>query len=279
MILFSSCSSFAPARRGRMAGRCCAAALAWLATAGAPAEGAPTAKDAAPALLSTGSAPKWKNDKELKALAEAGDPEASFEWGDRLLEGVGMTADPAVAVPFFERAAQADRADAWFRLGKIFHEGLGVPRDYARGFGYFVEAARRGVPEAQHNVGAMLVSGRGVKRDYAEGLAWLIVAEKFGAMSMAQAQVRARLTKRPAEIARGERRAVELLAEIETKGAAAPKAVLRTGTAPAGAFAAGLEPFKPAAPTPPKVTLDAGPGGLPPVAPSWPTLPAAGGKP
>lgn len=264
------------ARRGRLAVRCGVLVPGVLALAGVAAVGASPApvKDVAPALVSTGSAPRWKNDRELKAAAEAGDPEASFAWGDRLLEGVGGPADPAAAVPFFERAAQADRADAWFRLGKIFHEGLGVPRDYARGFGYFVEAAQRGVPEAQHNVGAMLVSGRGVKRDYAEGLAWLIVAEKFGAMSMAQAQVRERLARRPAEIAKGERRATELLAEIETKGAATPKAVLKA-TATAGRE----EPLRPAPPPPPEVQVEARSGALRPAAPALPLLPATGTKP
>lgn len=274
MISYFAGSPLIRVRREARSIRGCAAALAWLALAGALSAGAPPATDAAPALVSTGSAPKWKNDRELQAAAEAGDPEASFAWGDRLLEGVGRPADPAAAVPFFERAAQADRADAWFRLGKIFHEGLGVPRDYARGFGYFVEAARRGVPEAQHNVGAMLVSGRGVKRDYAEGLAWLIVAEKFGAMSMAQAQVRARLAKRPAEIAKGERRAAELLAEIETKGAATPKAALKESAA-----APAEERFRPAPPPPPQVKVEARPEAFRPAAPALPTLPATGTKP
>ena len=170
-------------------------------------------RDAAPILISK-DGPAWRNDAELRRHAELGNPQAQFEWGERLLNGDGVDRDFAQARALLEKAAQAGVAEASFRLGKIHHDGLGVPRSLARGFTYYAEAARRGVPEAQHNLGAMLVSARGVRRDYVEGLAWLIVATKSGAVSTAEQQTRERLAKRPNDIAQAEQRAKELLSAL-----------------------------------------------------------------
>jgi len=174
-----------------------------------------TGGDSPPVLVSTkGRAPLWKNLSELQQYAKQGNPQACFELGGRYLEGDEVSADTARAIALFEQAALGGVMDANFRLGKIYHDGLGVPVDYARALTYFTLAARAGVPEAQHNIGAMLVSARGVKRDYIEGLAWLIVAGKSGATTDAEAQVRARLAKRPADIQAGEARARELLKDL-----------------------------------------------------------------
>ncbi|HYC71028.1 MAG TPA: hypothetical protein VEB66_07475 [Opitutaceae bacterium] len=162
--------------------------------------------------------PAWKSLKELEKFAEKGDPAACMELGQRLLDGNGLAADLVRARQMFEKAAGAGVPDAFFRLGKIHHDGLGVPADPGKGFEYFLEAARRNVPEAQYNVGAQLASGRGVRRNYVEGLAWLIVATESGAAGDGEAQLRARLKGRPADIAAGEKRAAAIIAAM-AKGA------------------------------------------------------------
>lgn len=206
----------------------------------------------APVLISTdGGGPQWKNVEELKGFARRGNAEACFELGDRLMHGDGVTKNLPEARQYLERAAQGGNANAWFRLGKIYHDGLGVPANRAKGFDCYTEAAKRGVPEAMHNVGAMLVSARGVKRDYVEGLAWLKVAPAHGAVSSAEQQVRRRLERRPAEIARADARAKELLAAISDPN--------NTGVAPKVAApgpAITKQPsFEPAAAPPPKVEI------------------------
>lgn len=171
--------------------------------------------DAAPQLISTqGGGPKWKNVAELQSFAAKGDPQACFELGERTLEGDGVPKDAAKAIPLFETAAKGGIANAWFRLGKIYHDGLTGTPDYGWALEYFGNAARARVAEAQHNIGAMLVSARGVKRDYIEGLAWLIVAKKSGAPSDAEAQVRTRLSRRPADITAAETRAAEITGDL-----------------------------------------------------------------
>lgn len=171
--------------------------------------------DAAPQLISTqGGGPKWKNVAELQSFAAKGDPQACFELADRTLEGDGVPKDAAKAIPLYETAAKGGIANAWFRLGKIYHDGLTGTPDYGWALEYFGNAARARVAEAQHNIGAMLVSARGVKRDYIEGLAWLIVAKKSGAPSDAEAQVRTRLSRRPADITAAETRAAEITGDL-----------------------------------------------------------------
>ncbi len=171
--------------------------------------------DALPQLISTkGSGPKWTTLEQLKQFAAKGDPQACFELADRSAEGDGVPRDLKQAAVLFEQAAKGGVTNGWFRLGKIYHDGFDGAPDYGRALDHFTTAAKIGVVEAQHNIGAMLVSARGVKRDYIEGLAWLIVAKKSGAASDAETQVRARLAKRPADIAAAETRAVEIARDL-----------------------------------------------------------------
>lgn len=231
--------------------------------------------DAPPQLISTkGGGPKWKNVTELQQFADKGDPRACFELAERCLEGDGVPRDAAKATALFEKAAKGGLADGWFRLGKIHHDGLAGAPDYGWALEYFTKAAQAGVVEAQHNIGAMLVSARGVKRDYVEGLAWLILAKQSGAPTDAEAQVRARLARRPVEIASAETRATELAGDLPN---ATVRAILTGKTtrppplAPTSVAKAAVVPPKPVSePTvPPKVAV--------PMAPITPTLPS--GKP
>ena len=171
--------------------------------------------DTPPQLISTkGGGPKWTTVEQLKQFAVKGDAQACFELADRSLEGDGVPQDVTKAAALFEQAAKGGVANGWFRLGKIYHDGLGGEPAYGRALDHFTTAARAGVVEAQHNIGAMLVSARGVKRDYVEGLAWLIIAKQSGAASDAEAQVRSRLAKRPADITAAETRAVEIAKDL-----------------------------------------------------------------
>jgi hypothetical protein len=118
----------------------------------------------------------------------------------------------------------------------------------------------------------MLVSARGVKRDYVEVLAWLILAKQSGAPSDAEAQVRTRLAKRPAEIVSAEARAAELAGDLPN---ATVRATLTGKTTrppplpPTPVAQPTIVPPKPEPTTPPKITV--------PMTPITPTLPP--GKP
>lgn len=218
---------------------------------GVPAVVAFAAADAGPQLIA--QKPRWKNIEELKRFVAQGDTIACLEYGERLLNGDGVAADPAAAREVLAKAAAAGAGDALFRLGKLWHDGIGGPRDYGRAMELYADAARAGVPEAMHNVGAMLVSARGVKRDYVEGLAWFIVATKNGAVSDAEQRTRERLAKRPQDIAAAEGRAKEIAKALQQvkDEAARPRYVVRDG-AGAGAAGAPATPALPKSIAPPK---------------------------
>jgi len=208
------------------------------------------------------SGPKWKTPEQRQQFAEHGDPQACFELGTALLDGIGLTADPVAARGWLEKAARGGVADAMFRLGKMNFDGVGGPKSVEFALDYYAQAAVLGLPEAQHNVGAILVSGRGVKRDWAEGFAWLIVAEKNGAASDAVARTREHLAKRPADIAAAEKRAEEILAALADpakRASAAPR------FSTVGALPATPPPIsEPKPDAPGKVKVDLGPGFTPP---------------
>jgi len=229
--------------------------------------------DAPPQLISTkGGGPKWKNVTELQQFADQGDPQACFELAERRLEGDGVPRDVAKAAALYEQAGKGGVVNGWFRLGKIHHDGLAGAPDYGWALEYFTKAAQAGVVEAQHNIGAMLVSARGVKRDYVEGLAWLILAKQSGAPTDAEAQVRIRLAKRPAEIASAETRAAELAGDLPhaTVRATLTGKTTRPPDLPAAPVAKPVVVTpKPEPVAPPKITV--------PMAPITPTLPP--GKP
>jgi hypothetical protein len=225
--------------------------------------------DLPPQLISTkGGGPKWQNVAELQSFAAKGDPQACFELADRSLEGDGVARDVAQATKLFEQAAKGGVINGWFRLGKIYHDGLAGTPDYGWALEYFTKAAQAGVVEAQHNIGAMLVSARGVRRDYVEGLAWLILAKQSGAPTDAEAQVRERLARRPAEIAAAEARAAELAGDLIQ---ATPRATLTGKTTrppplpPAPVAKPAVVAPKLESVAPPKITV--------PMAPITPTLP------
>lgn len=225
--------------------------------------------DAPPQLISThGGGPKWKNVPELIVFAAKGDPQACLELGDRTLEGDGVPRDVAKAATLYEQAAKAGAADGWFRLGKIYHDGLLDVPDYGKALDYFTTAAKAGVVEAQHNIGAMLVSARGVKRDYIEGLAWLIVAKQAGAASDAETQVRARVSRRPADITTAEARAAEIVADLPNVVVHATLLNKPVAPVPPPAEKPGIVLSKPDPVAPPKVVVPLSPA--PPVTPGKP---------
>lgn len=177
--------------------------------------------DSGPVLISTtggggGDGQKWPDFAALQKAADAQDPDALNELGHRYLEGTPDTPKNITrALLNLEDAARLGQRDAHFRLGKLYADGVEAPRDHAKALAHYKAAALAGDPISQHNLGAMISSGRGVKRDYAEGLAWLILAaRKNPEAAGSEKKLRDFLSKQPAVIAAGEKRAAEIDDEI-----------------------------------------------------------------
>ena len=79
--------------------------------------------------------------------------------------GIGRSADPALAYFWYSAAADQGHVPAQYNLGVAAAQGKGAPRDYAIAALWFERAARNGLPDAQYNLGQMHESGIGVPRD------------------------------------------------------------------------------------------------------------------
>jgi len=76
----------------------------------------------------------------LEQAAAAGLPAAQFLLGNACRDGEGVPADPAMALAWWEAAAEAEDAEALQALAQAWREGgLGLPRDEARAATYLAE--------------------------------------------------------------------------------------------------------------------------------------------
>lgn len=109
-----------------------------------------------------------------------GDSDSHSVLGQCYLYGLGeLRRDPFQAVQHF---LQADRtAKAWLLLGTCFQDGLGVDADSAEAIEWFEKAANADNREAQYLLAKAMLDGRGpVKYDNALAIQWLQRAVKGG---------------------------------------------------------------------------------------------------
>jgi uncharacterized protein len=96
----------------------------------------------------------------LEKAASAGDPEAMFEFGRLLEQGLGVDQDVTRALKLYREAAELDFPDAINDLGFLhFQGGVGVPRDEERAITFFARAADLRHPEAMFNYAALIDDG------------------------------------------------------------------------------------------------------------------------
>jgi len=93
----------------------------------------------------------------IRDVAERGAPAAQLVFGQLLLDGHGVAADPAAALAWFERAAECGDAEGWNMVGRCHERGWGVAQDYDRAAACFAQAARRGHVWATVNLAQILM--------------------------------------------------------------------------------------------------------------------------
>jgi TPR repeat protein len=104
-----------------------------------------------------------------RPLAEAGDPDASFNMGQAYRLGRGVLVDMSVAQTWLERAAQKDHIDAQATLGLLlFQNGNQVD-----GLKWLKSAAEKGDARALLVYGTALFNGDGVAQDPVLGYAYV----------------------------------------------------------------------------------------------------------
>jgi TPR repeat protein len=104
-----------------------------------------------------------------RPLAEAGDPDASFNMGQAYRLGRGVLVDLATAQTWLERAAEKGHVDAQTTLGLLlFQNG-----NQADGLKWLKGAAEKGDPRAMLVYGTALYNGDGVPQDPVLGYAYV----------------------------------------------------------------------------------------------------------
>jgi TPR repeat protein len=101
----------------------------------------------------------------LRERAEAGEVEAQYQLGLRLLHGVGVRTDYTEAERWLRLAAQHELPGAQFCLGYMHDEGMGLRRDAQEAARWYEAAAKGGDTDAQHNLSLLKWHGTGVKKD------------------------------------------------------------------------------------------------------------------
>lgn len=84
----------------------------------------------------------------LRKAAEAGQPEAQYNLGVSLMDGVGTAAGPVEANRWLQSAAEQDWVDVQFKLAYSYALGRGVELDMNEAFRWFERAAENGDAEA-----------------------------------------------------------------------------------------------------------------------------------
>jgi TPR repeat protein len=81
-------------------------------------------------------------------------PLAHVVYGNMLLVGEGVEADPARAIALYEAVAR-DFGLAQFTLGLVYAQGIGVPQDSVKALEWFRLAESYGVNEATEQIAAL----------------------------------------------------------------------------------------------------------------------------
>jgi hypothetical protein len=116
----------------------------------------------------------------LRKAAEQDDVLGLNAFAAYLLQGEGITPNPAEAVRLFQRAAALESADAQAALGACYEEGKGVDKDVSTACSWYLLAARNGNVIAQCRVGLFYMQGIGCTENRTAGFAWLRLAAKNG---------------------------------------------------------------------------------------------------
>lgn len=130
------------------------------------------------AYLASDYATAWR---EIKPLADAGNPQAQYYLGTMYNHGHGVPRDPGTAALWYEKAARAGHADAPFTLGFLLYYGADrFEPNPAASAPWLDIAARAGNPVAQHLLAGLYMTGTGVPADHAVALRWALSAADRG---------------------------------------------------------------------------------------------------
>jgi len=114
--------------------------------------------------------------RELRPLADAGDPAAQHALARMFFAGQGMPRDAAVAMGWERKAAAMGEAAAQLDLATRYENGIDVPVDLEQAAKWYELAAEHGAPVAQYRLALLYFNGVGVAQDFVTAHMWLNLA-------------------------------------------------------------------------------------------------------
>lgn len=84
------------------------------------------------------------------------------------------------ALSFFRMAADQGHPDAQFEVGQMLAQGLGTTQQFEEAAQWYLLAAKQGHAKAQFHLGFLYAHGQGVEQDYAKAYQWYCISEQCG---------------------------------------------------------------------------------------------------
>lgn len=116
----------------------------------------------------------------VRAAAEGGVVQAQLVYGQWLLDGHGVQADPQQAIQWFRHAARHGEPMALNMLGQCHAHGWGVPRNLLMAAYWYRLAALGGLDWGMYNYATALTLGQGTEQDRPAALTWFRKAAALG---------------------------------------------------------------------------------------------------
>ncbi len=166
----------------------------------------------------TAEAVKWyrRASPHFLAAAEQGDAEAQYIIAVMCNSGHGMNRNLTEAAKWYEKAARQGRTHAQYKLGELYCRGSGHSRDPRRGAYWYHIAAKQGYGLASAGLGRLYAEGLGLVQDFVEAYKWFNLGAAQGDKDAITERDRIVSRMTPEQIAEGQRRAAEFVAETET---------------------------------------------------------------
>jgi uncharacterized protein len=147
--------------------------------------------------------------KELRKLAEEGNPKAQNGLGLLYKVGAGVSRSYGQAKKWFEEAAKQGHAEAQVNLGMLYLHGDAPPQSTQMALFWFSRAAEQGDVLAFANLGEMYAQAQGVPQDFIQAYMWFHLAAANGNESSAERRDILAMKMTPAQIAEAQERALE----------------------------------------------------------------------
>jgi localization factor PodJL len=118
---------------------------------------------------------------EIEAAANRGDARGQFLMGVRAAEGRGVEKNPATAIEWFQKSANAGFSPAQYRMGAMYERGSdGLPKDLAQAREWYEKAASSGNRKAMHNLAVLFAEGTGVAQSFETAAKWFREGAEHG---------------------------------------------------------------------------------------------------